>query len=181
MRYLLQHYSTGGVIKVGQSTFFYPEFTADSYGDLIFNYDLPYFASINDVPTDEPDTYVTASGIIILEPDGQIWLRKVANNYGGYCYSFAKGRAEKGFSLQQNAIKETYEEMGFVCQIDSWLCDVEGDTSTTRFYLGTRIGGHPSLVADQELIETDYIVLTDLLTAMKMLNKTRDKKVLGML
>jgi len=178
-KFLLEEVSnTDGVEVMGNSIFFYPEFEANAYGRITFTHSIPNFKSIKDVRTLEPDTPINASGIIILEPDGRIWLRKVANNFGGYVYSFAKGKLERGFTAQQNAIKETFEEMGLVCSIQEWLIDIQGDTSITRFYLGRRIGGHPSYIVKQDLQETDYIVLTDKSTALNMLNRDRDKKIL---
>jgi 8-oxo-dGTP pyrophosphatase MutT (NUDIX family) len=181
-QYILEEVeNTEGVEVIGTSTFFYPSFKGTSYGNIHFNSSIPDFKSIKDKPIEEPDTECTSSGVIIIEPDSRIWLRKVANNFGGYEYSFAKGRMEKGFTEQQNAIKETYEEMGLVVDIERWLTDIEGDTSVTRFYIGSRIGGHPSFVADQDFVETDYVVLTDKRTAMTMLNRGRDKQILRMI
>jgi 8-oxo-dGTP pyrophosphatase MutT (NUDIX family) len=160
---------------------FYNTFEGDSYEDLKFSRNIPSFNSIPDVETKEPDARVSASGVILLEPDGRIWIRKVSNNYGGYIYSFAKGRIDRGYTIQQNAIKETFEELGFVSKIKSWLTDVQGDTSVTRFYLGERIGGHPYYFGRQDIVETEFIVLADKAHAMKLLNRDRDKQVLSMI
>jgi hypothetical protein len=183
-QYILEEVeNTEGVEVIGTSTFFYPSFKGTSYGNIHFNSSIPDFKSIKDTLrySNGNEDNITASGVIILESDGRIWLRKVANNFGGYEYSFAKGRLEKGFTAQQNAIKETYEEMGLVTEIETWLTDIEGDTSVTRFYIGKRIGGHPSFILHQDFVETDYIVLTDKRTAMTMLNRGRDKQILRMI
>lgn len=178
-RLLIENHS--GVEETDDTVKFYNTFKGDKYRDIKFNKNIPDFKMISDTKIEEPDTKVSASGVILTEPDGRIWIRKVANNYGGYIYSFAKGKIEKGYTTQQNAIKETFEETGLVSKIRSWLVDIEGDTSVTRFYLGERIGGHPSFFGKQEIIETEYIVLTTKRNAMNLLNKERDKKVLRML
>ena len=170
-----------GVEEERDTVKFYNTFEGDEYNGIKFTKNIPDFKSISDIKTDEPKIRVSASGVILTEPDGRIWLRKVANNYGGYIYSFAKGRIEPGYTTQQNAIKETFEETGMLSKIESWLGDLEGDTSVTRFYKGKRIGGHPSFFGKQEVVETEFIVLTTKSNAMKLLNKERDKKVLGML
>jgi 8-oxo-dGTP pyrophosphatase MutT (NUDIX family) len=180
-RLLGENHSPEGVEEENGIIRFYNTFKDDSYHDIRFSKTIPDFKSLNDTPFDEPEARVSASGVILVEPDGRIWIRKVANNYGGYIYSFAKGRIEKGYTIQQNAIKETFEETGFVSRINSWLTDIQGDTSVTRFYLGSRIGGHPSFFGQQDLVETEFIVLTDKANAMKLLNKDRDKQVLSML
>ena len=178
---LRENHNPEGVEEENGIIRFYNTFRDDSYHDIKFSKNIPDFKLIPDVNIKEPDARVSASGVILLEPDGRIWIRKVANDYGGYIYSFAKGRVDRGYTVQQNAIKETFEELGLVSKIKSWLTDVQGDTSVTRFYLGERIGGHPSFFGQQDIVETEFIVLTDKANAMRLLNKDRDKQVLSML
>jgi 8-oxo-dGTP pyrophosphatase MutT (NUDIX family) len=83
---------------------------------------------------------VRSTGVVVVS-DGRVYVRKVAANYGGYNWSFAKGRLELGLSYEQNALKELREEMGLEAQIIGRLGDYDGDTGTTRFYVGEATGG----------------------------------------
>ena len=85
-----------------------------------------------------------AVGIIMKEPDGRIWIHEPTNHFAETEHSFPKGKAEHGLSLQANAIKEVYEETGLHARVLKHLMDIERSTSIARYYLGERIGGHPS-------------------------------------
>lgn len=84
-----------------------------------------------------------ASGVVIEEPDGRVWLVAPTNAFGGYEASFPKGTAEQGLSLQANAIKEAFEESGLRVEITGLLGDFERTTSVARMYTAKRIGGTP--------------------------------------
>ena len=85
-----------------------------------------------------------SSGVIIKEPDGRYWIHEPTNHFAGVSNTFPKGKLERNLSLQANALKETFEETGLKARIIKHLGDVERTTSTARYYLGERIGGHPS-------------------------------------
>lgn len=84
-----------------------------------------------------------ASGVVIEEPDGRVWLIAPTNQFGGYHASFPKGTAEPDLSLQANAIKEAFEESGLKVEITDFLGDYERTTSKARIYLARRVGGTP--------------------------------------
>ena len=84
-----------------------------------------------------------ASGVVIEEPDGRVWLVAPTNQFGGYHASFPKGTAEPDLSLQANAIKETFEETGLQVEITGFLGDYERTTSVARMYTAKRVGGTP--------------------------------------
>lgn len=90
-----------------------------------------------------PNKY-TAAGVVIEEPDGRVWLTKPTNHFGGYQHTFPKGTAEPGLTLQQNAIKEAYEETGLQVHITGVLGDYDRDTSRARVFTAKRVGGTPS-------------------------------------
>lgn len=83
------------------------------------------------------------SGVVIEEPDGRIWLIAPTNQFGGYKASFPKGTAEPELSLQANAIKEAFEEIGLQVEITGFLGDFERTTSKARMYTAKRVGGTP--------------------------------------
>lgn len=85
-----------------------------------------------------------AAGVVVLEPDGRVWLIAPTNAFGGYRASFPKGTAEPELSLQGNALKECYEESGLQVKIVGFLGDFERTTSKARMYLARRVGGDPT-------------------------------------
>lgn len=87
-----------------------------------------------------------ASGVVIEEPDGRIWLVSPTNQFGGYDTTYPKGKAEEDLSLQANAIKEAFEESGLKVEITGLLGDFERTTSVTRLYTARRVGGSPAAV-----------------------------------
>jgi 8-oxo-dGTP pyrophosphatase MutT (NUDIX family) len=100
---------------------------------------------------EEPDLMVAlgkhaASGVVIQEDDGRVWLTCPTNGFGGYLSTFPKGTVEDGaeMSLQQNAIREVFEETGLKVEITGLLGDFQRTTSTTRLYTGRRVAGTPS-------------------------------------
>ncbi|MNO78543.1 NUDIX domain protein [compost metagenome] len=96
----------------------------------------------------EPPFHLTpgkkaASGVVIEEPDGRVWLVAPTNQFGGYEASFPKGTAEPDLSLQANAIKEAFEECGLKVEITGFIGDFERTTSKARLYRARRVGGTP--------------------------------------
>lgn len=86
-----------------------------------------------------------ASGVVAVEPDGRVWVVSPTNQFGGYINTFPKGKLDKAYpSFRANALKEATEESGLMVELLAHLCDVERDTSTTRYYLARRIGGNPA-------------------------------------
>lgn len=88
----------------------------------------------------------TSSGVVVVEPDGRIWVVSPSNQFGGYTNTFPKGTLDPSekLSLRANAILETYEETGLKIELTGFLADSDRSTSTTRYYLGRRLGGNPA-------------------------------------
>lgn len=84
-----------------------------------------------------------ASGVVIEESDGRVWLIAPTNQFGGYEASFPKGTAEPELSLQANAIKECFEESGLQVEIVGFIGDFSRTTSVARMYRARRVGGTP--------------------------------------
>lgn len=85
-----------------------------------------------------------ASGVVIEEPDGRVWIIEPTNHFGKYEHSFPKGTAEPGLSLQAGALKECWEETGLQVVITGFLGDYERTTSKARMYTAKRVGGDPT-------------------------------------
>jgi ADP-ribose pyrophosphatase YjhB (NUDIX family) len=87
-----------------------------------------------------------ASGAVVVEADGRIWVVSPTNRFGGYVNTFPKGTMYPGqkLSMRANALKEVFEETGLHVELIAFLVDAERDTSTTRYYLARRLGGNPA-------------------------------------
>lgn len=99
---------------------------------------------LEEPPFDLPAGKKAASGVVIEEPDGRLWLIAPTNQFGGYHASFPKGTAEPGLSLQGGALKEAFEETGLQVEITGFLGDFERTTSKARLYTARRVGGTPT-------------------------------------
>jgi ADP-ribose pyrophosphatase YjhB (NUDIX family) len=131
-----------------------------------------------DTSLDEPTVSVPSgkafsAGVLIREPDGRVWIVRPKGEYGGYKYTFPKGRVEGGLSAQATAIKEAWEESGLKVRITGYAGDYEGDTTLTRYYYATREGGDPHKFGE----ETEAVLLMPKSALSSFLNKERDKKI----
>jgi ADP-ribose pyrophosphatase YjhB (NUDIX family) len=116
-----------------------------------------------------------ASGVVMVEPDGRVWIVEPTNHFGGYRHTFPKGRAEPGLTLQQNAVKEGFEESGLVAEILGYLGDFEGTSTNTRYYLARRRAGAPWAAG----WESQAVRLAPADIAARLLNAARDRRVLA--
>ncbi|MDH6232992.1 ADP-ribose pyrophosphatase YjhB (NUDIX family) [Mesorhizobium soli] len=99
---------------------------------------------LHEPPFHPPRGKKAASGVVVEEPDGRVWLIAPTNQFGGYKASFPKGTAEPALSLQANAIKECFEEAGLQVEITGFVGDFARTTSVARLYRGRRVGGTPT-------------------------------------
>lgn len=99
------------------------------------------------MPLKEPQAsqqVMWSAGALVLEGDGRVWLITPSNRFGGYDYTFPKGKQELGCGLKATALKEVWEESGLKVQLTAWLGDFPRTTSTCRMYLATRVSGNPA-------------------------------------
>jgi ADP-ribose pyrophosphatase YjhB (NUDIX family) len=99
-----------------------------------------------DEPPFKPNGKHPASGAVVIEPDGRVWVVSPSNGFGGYTHTAPKGKLDpkEALSLRGNALKEVYEEVGLHVELIGFLCDATRTTSTTRYYLARRLGGNPA-------------------------------------
>lgn len=139
-----------------------------------------YWEKVKDKALNEPALPTgqrISTGLVVVEPDGRIWIVAPKDGYGGYANTFPKGGLEAGLTAQQNALKEVWEEAGLRAEITDYLGDFAGTTSTTRYYIAKRTGGAPWLTDD----ETAAVKLLPLDAAQGLLNPGRDQDILAAL
>ena len=88
----------------------------------------------------------SASGAVVVESDGRVWVVSPSNGFGGYTNTFPKGKLDPkiGLSLKANAMKEVFEKAGLQVELTGFLRDSERSTSVTRYYMAMRMGGSPA-------------------------------------
>lgn len=97
--------------------------------------DAPAFA--------RPAGLLPASGVVVLEPDRRIWLAQPTNGFGGVAHVVPKGRLDAG-TLAAAALREAWEELGLLVHLTGHLIDLPRSQTSTRYYVGQRIGGSPA-------------------------------------
>lgn len=105
---------------------------------------VPGQAIIDEPPFCPPQGKREAAGVVIVEPDGRVWLVAPSNGYAGYTATFPKGTVDPGVNRQATAIREAYEESGLQVEITGYFADSVRSQSYTRYYLARRIGGNPA-------------------------------------
>ena len=116
-----------------------------------------------------PKGLLPAAGVVILEPDGRVWVVCPTNQFGGHAVTFPKGRPD-GKSLQATALCEAYEESGLQVRLIRHLIDVRRTQTFTRYYLAKRFGGSPAdmgwesqgvMLVPRELLDSLYLAPAD--------------------
>ena len=115
-----------------------------------------------------------ASGVVILEDDGRVWVVSPSNSFGNYVNTFPKGKLEPGLGLRANALKECFEESGLRVVLTGFLCDAVRSTSVTRYYTARRLGGHPGAMG----WETQAVHLVPRLQLAAFVSHLNDRPVL---
>lgn len=124
-----------------------------------------------------------SAGVVMVEPDGKVWVLAPKNEFAGYQNTWVKGGVDEGETAAQAAVREMREEAGFSVELDAYLGDyVNTDkTGMTRMYVGHRTGGGP---IDAHLKETYKMRLLDEDEAAKLLTRygkpdARDQTILA--
>lgn len=82
-----------------------------------------------------------AYGGVLVNDQGQVLLRRVTNNFGGYVWTYPKGRPDAGETPEEAALRETREETGFTAEI---VCQLPGafggEVTSTTMYLMRPVG-----------------------------------------
>lgn len=111
----------------------------------------------------------TSYGGLLLDNQGQLLLREPTGHFGGYAWTFAKGRSEHGESPQQTALREVAEEMGYSARIRGRLPEVySGSTGTIVFFVMEPLGQPQPF--QSETSQTRWVSLDQ---AGEMISETR--------
>ncbi|WP_161629049.1 scabin-related ADP-ribosyltransferase [Litchfieldella anticariensis] len=128
----------------------------------------------------EPEAHpgIKKAGVVIVEPDGRIWIIESTNHFAG-SRTFPKGTVDEGLSLQATAIKEAYEETGLHVELLHHLIDDKPKESktTTRYYVARRLAGTPSEMG----WESQGIYLVPHEQMMGTLGTRRDRRIFSVL
>jgi ADP-ribose pyrophosphatase YjhB (NUDIX family) len=90
---------------------------------------------IHDVPAAQ------AYGGVLINSEGEILLREPCNHFGGYVWTFAKGRVDAGETPEQAALCKVKEETGYDAKITGLVPGVfQGDTTNTVFFTMEPVG-----------------------------------------
>ncbi|MFM2148284.1 MAG: hypothetical protein RLZZ187_590 [Pseudomonadota bacterium] len=83
----------------------------------------------------KPQGHLSAGGVLI-DDLGRVLLREPTNHFGGYVWTFAKGRIDRGETAEQAALREVQEETGYRAEILKPIpgCFV-GTTGSTVMFL----------------------------------------------
>ncbi len=75
-------------------------------------------------------------GGVLVDGNGKVLLREVAGHFGGYVWTYAKGRPDAGEEPQETALRELKEETGHQARIIGALQKVYGGTTvSTAFFV----------------------------------------------
>ena len=123
-----------------------------------------------------------AAGLILWD-GSRLLLRKPTGHFGGYFWTFPKGRVDAGESDEQAALRETLEETGYKARIVAPLPSrFVGSTTVTRFFVASP-EGEPGDFDRAETSELRWATLDEAdqllsLTTIKM-GRMRDLAVLS--
>jgi len=82
-----------------------------------------------------------AYGGVLINDRGKVQLREPADHFGGYVWTFAKGRADPGETPEQATLREVLEETGQAARIIALIPGVfAGTTTSTVFFLMEPVG-----------------------------------------
>jgi 8-oxo-dGTP pyrophosphatase MutT (NUDIX family) len=75
-------------------------------------------------------------GGVLFDNQGRVLLRRPANEFDGYVWTFAKGRMEAGGTPEETALREIFEETGYRAAIVGEVPGAfAGGTSINRYFL----------------------------------------------
>lgn len=127
-----------------------------------------------------------AFGGVLVDSKRRVLLVEPTNHYGGYVWTFPKGRPDCGEAPEATALREVCEESGWEGRIVAPLTPVQGDTSVTTFYLMEPVAETDPLKGRSGFQETAQVRWATFEEARRLIGKTetptgraRDLRVLA--
>ena len=90
-----------------------------------------------------------AYGGVLIDEDGKVLLREVAGHFGGYVWTFAKGRPDPGEEPHQTALREVEEETGYQAIIIGSLPTTYGGTTVSTGFFIMQPTGNPGPFSEE--------------------------------
>ena len=126
-----------------------------------------------------------AYGGVVIDAEGRVLLREPTNHFGGYAWTFPKGKADPGETAEQAALREVQEETGCTARILAPIPgDFAGDTSMNNYFLMTE--ADPGVPFGRHDAETSQVRWVTFEEAAKLITETpnhngrqRDLRVLN--
>lgn len=83
-----------------------------------------------------------AYGGVLFDAQGRTLLREPTKHYGGYVWTFAKGKPDAGETPERTALREVQEETGYACKVIGVIAKAFTGSSdaTTAYFLMEPIG-----------------------------------------
>ena len=104
---------------------------------------------------------VVAYGGVLIDSDKRILLRRPANDFDGYVWTFPKGRSDPEETAEETALRELKEETGYSARIVARLPgDFRGGTTITQFFLMTPVGS-PVAFDSSETSQTRWATFSE--------------------
>jgi len=116
-----------------------------------------------------------AYGGVVVDATGRVLLREPTNHFGGYVWTFPKGKADFGEGPEMTALREVQEETGCAARILAPIPgNFTGDTSMNHYFLmAEAVPGAPLAAHDGE---TAQVVWVSLEAAKALISQTPNLK-----
>ncbi|MBV9471244.1 MAG: NUDIX hydrolase [Abitibacteriaceae bacterium] len=127
---------------------------------------------MNEVPATE-----VAYGGIVFDAAKRVLLRKPANGWGGYAWTFAKGAPDLALDAtpEQTALREVREETGVTCEVVSAIPGrYESDTCFTQYFLMRPVNQVPNF--DFETAEVRWVTIEEAIALITLTTTPKGRK-----
>jgi 8-oxo-dGTP diphosphatase len=116
-----------------------------------------------------------AYGGVVVDATGRVLLREPTNHFGGYVWTFPKGKADPDEGPEMTALREVREETGCAARILAPIPgNFTGDTSMNQYFLmAEAVPGAPLAAHDGE---TAQVVWVSFEAAKALINQTPNLK-----
>lgn len=88
-------------------------------------------------------------GGVLVDEKGKVLLREVAGQFGGYIWTFAKGRPDPREEPHQTALREVEEETGYQAHIIGSLPGTYGGTTVSTGFFIMQPDGKPGAFSEE--------------------------------